>query len=431
VFLVKITTGDKIVLSAYESNFYKKHVNHTHIRLSLRKYQQNCFMYLQSFTFRENAGQNIEWLIDDVSLGEINLMVGKNSSGKTRTLNALSDLVSMLKGKGTSATGPVSYELLFKNSGSLMKYELAYDLETIHMERLYVGEEMVMERAEGGTGIVKYEATPGSMFLEFEIPHDQLACYAKRDRLQHPFIDIIHGWAIGLRRFDFSGDLGKSRYALKSSFEAREVDWTDTTNSLVPAISVAGEEFPELHEMVLNGMKQIGYDLKDFGIIHFSERFSGSSQDRYAVYTTETGLEKQVTQRDMSQGMFRAFSVLVQVNYYILSGNKGFVIIDDIGEGLDFSRAKQLVQVLIERAKKSGIQLIMSTNDSFIMNAVDIENWAVIMREGNKISLYNYENSKEIFEEFKFTGLNNFDFLASEFFRSGFSDEAEEEEQGE
>ncbi len=63
-------------------------------------------MYLRKFSFRENAGQKIEWLIDNVSLGEINLMVGKNSSGKTRTLNALSDLVSMLSGKGTSASGP-------------------------------------------------------------------------------------------------------------------------------------------------------------------------------------------------------------------------------------------------------------------------------------------------------------------------------------
>jgi len=393
-------------------------------------------MYLQSFTFRENAGQNIEWLIDNVSLGEINLVVGKNSSGKTRTLNALSDLVSMLRGKGTTASGPVTYELLFRNEENLMRYELEYNLETIKSERLYVGEELVLERSAGGTGIVKYEATPGSIFLEFEIPHDQLACFAKRDRLQHPFIEIIHGWAISLRRFDFSGDLGKTRYALKSSFEAREMDWSITTNSLVPVIHVAEEEHPDFRDIVLKDMQQIGYDLEDFGIIHFSERFSQISQDRYAVYTSEKGLEKQVTQRDMSQGMFRAFSVLVQVNYYILSGQKGFVIIDDIGEGLDFTRAKQLVQVLISKAKESGIQLIMSTNDSFIMNAVDIENWAVIMREGHKISLYNYENSREIFEEFKFTGLNNFDFYASEFFRSGFSDEEEnggqkEEDQGE
>jgi ABC-type multidrug transport system ATPase subunit len=385
-------------------------------------------MYLQSFSFRENAGQNIEWLIDKVSLGETNLMVGKNSSGKTRTLNALTDLVSMLMGRGTSATGPVSYELLFRNSANFMRYELEFDLETIHMERLSMGDEMVLERGPGGSGKIKYESTPGSIFLEFEIPHDQLACYAKRDRLQHPFIEIIHGWAISLRRFDFSGDLGKTRYALKSVFESKEVDWSDTTNSLVPAITVAEEEFPQFRELVLKDMQKIGYDLRDFGVIHFSERFSGASQDRYAVYTTEAGLEKQVTQRDMSQGMFRAFSVLVQVNYYILCGHKGFVIIDDIGEGLDFSRAKHLVQVLIAKASEAKIQLIMSTNDSFIMNAVDIENWAVIMREGHKISLYNYENSREIFEEFKFTGLNNFDFLASEFFKSGFRDEEQEEE---
>jgi len=382
-------------------------------------------MYLQSFTFRENAGQNIEWLIDNVSLGEINLVVGKNSSGKTRTLNALSDLVSMLTGKGTSASGPVSYELLFRNSEDQMKYELAYNLETIKMERLSVGEEMVLERGEGGKGKVKYEGTPGSIFLEFEIPHDELACYAKRDRLQHPFIEIIHAWAVSLRRFDFSGDLGKSRYALKSSFEAKEIDWSITTNSLVPVITVAEDEYPEFRALILKDMQKIGYELEDFGIMHSSERYGNTGQDRYAVYTTEKGLEKQVTQRDMSQGMFRAFSVLAQVNYYFLCKQRGCVIIDDIGEGLDFTRAKQLVQVLIAKAEESRIQLIMSTNDSFIMNSVDIVSWAVIVREGHKISLYNYANSKEIFEEFKFTGLNNFDFYASEFFKSGFTDEEE------
>ncbi len=388
-------------------------------------------MYLTNFSFRENAGQKIEWLIDKVSLSKINLIVGKNSSGKTRTLNAMSDLVSMLRGKGTSATGPVSYELLFTNNNSVMKYELAYDPETIHMERLMVEDELVLERTDAGKGRIKYESTPGSIFLEFEIPHDQLACFAKRDRLQHPFIEVIHEWAMGLRRFDFSGDLGKSRYALKSAFEAKEVDWTITNNTLVPVVTVALDLYPQFHDQVIADMQRIGYDLEDFGIIHFTERFGSTGHDRFAVYTTETGLEKQVTQRDMSQGMFRAFSVLAQLNYYIYCSHTGMVIIDDIGEGLDFSRAKQLVQLLISKAEESGIQLIMSTNDSFIMNAVDIQNWAVLMREGNKISLFNYENSREIFEEFKFTGLNNFDFYASEFFRSGLSQDELSEGSGE
>ncbi len=379
-------------------------------------------MYLQHFSFRENAGQKIEWLIDHVKLEEINLVVGKNSSGKTRTLNAITDLVSMLMGRGARATGPVSYDLTFRNKEYAMRYVLKFDPETIHMERLYVGEELLLDRGEGGRGVIKYESTPGALFLEFEIPHDQLACHTKRDRLQHPFIEIIYGWAMSLRRFDFSSDLGKSRYALKSIFDARELDMSITNTSLVPVISVAVETFPEFKGLVLEEMNGIGYELLDFGIIHFSERFSQADQDRYAVYTTEAGLEKQVTQRDMSQGMYRAFSVLVQLNYYILSKHKGLVIIDDIGEGLDFSRAKLLVALLIRKAGSAGIQLIMSTNDSFIMNAVDIKHWAVIMREGNKISLFNYENSREIFEEFKFTGLNNFDFYASEFFKSGFTE---------
>jgi predicted ATPase len=380
-------------------------------------------MYLHNFSFRENAGQKIEWLIDEVSLGEINLIVGKNSSGKTRTLNALSDLVGMLLGRGTNAGGPVSYELKFRNEESSLNYELACDTDTVRMERLYVREELVLERGEEGSGRIKYESTPGSIFLDFEIPHDQLACYAKRDRLQHPFIEIVHDWATSLRRFDFSGDLGKTRYALKSSFDTKEMDWSITNNSLVPVLTVAQDKYPLFHKQVIEDMRKISYELEDFGVMHFTERFGSSGQDRYAIYTTEAGLEKQVTQRDMSQGMFRAFSVLSQLNFYIQSGHRGMVIIDDIGEGLDFSRAKQLVQVLIIKAAEAGIQLIMSTNDSFIMNAVDIQHWAVIVREGNKISLFNYENSKEIFEEFKFTGLNNFDFYASEFFKSGFEDE--------
>jgi energy-coupling factor transporter ATP-binding protein EcfA2 len=385
-------------------------------------------MYLQQFSFRENAELPTEWFIDQVSLGEINLVVGKNSSGKTRTLNAITDLVNMLKGRGTSASGPVSYELLFRNSEDFMRYELAFDLETIRMERLYMGEELVLERGEDGQGVIKYESTPGAIFLEFEIPHDKLACYAKRDKLQHPFIEIIHGWAVSLRRFDFSGDLGKTRYALKSSFEAREIDLSATHHSLVPIVTVATDEFERFRETVIEDMQAIDYKTEDFGVMHTSERFRQADQDRYAVYITESGLDKKVTQRDMSQGQFRAFSVLVQVNYYILCGHKGFVIIDDIGEGLDFSRAKLLVKLLIRKAGEAGIQLIMSTNDQFIMNAVDIENWAVIMREGHKIRLYNYANSKEIFEEFKFTGLNNFDFYASEFFKSGMSDDPGEDE---
>ena len=382
-------------------------------------------MYLRTLTFRENEGKAIEWLIDDVHLGKINLIVGENSSGKTRTLNAIGELVEMLRGRLNIPKIHGKYKVTFMSGEEEIQLDFEYDNGVILNEQLVWKGEKVLERGEDGSGWIIYMGGTEQLSLGFGIAPNQLACFAKRDKLQHPFLEKLHDWATNMRRFDFSGNLGKNSYALKKVFEEEEIDFSDTNTSLVPVLQRAMEDFEGFRDHLITDMNEIGYQLEDTGIVQFSEKHNPSQQDRYAVYTTETGLEKQVTQREMSQGMFRAFSVLVRLNRYVLKGKNGCVVIDDIGEGLDFSRAKLLVSLLVKKAESSGIQLIMSTNDSFIMNSVDIKNWAVLQRNGNKISLYNYENSREIFEEFKFTGLNNFDFYASEFFKKGFSDASE------
>lgn len=382
-------------------------------------------MYLRQLTFRENEGKSIEWLIDNVNLNKINLIVGQNSSGKTRTLNALTDLVELLTGNPLFTKNHGKYKVLFIHEKINVILEFEYDAGIIQNEKLNWDGEKVLERDKLGSGTILYLGGKQKISLAFGISQNQMACFAKRDKLQHPFLEDIYSWALNMRRFDFSGNLGKYKYALKSNFEEEEIDFRDTSASLVPVLFLAMEQYSEFREQLISDMNEIGYKLEDTGIIQYSEKYNRAQQDRFAIYTSEAGLEKQVSQHDMSQGMFRAFSVLVRLNRYIMKGKTGCIIIDDIGEGLDFSRAKLLVNILVKKAEASGIQLIMSTNDSFIMNTVSIENWAVLHRDGNKISLYNYENSKEIFEEFKFTGLNNFDFFASEFFKSGFSDQSE------
>ena len=113
--------------------------------------------------------------------------------------------------------------------------------------------------------------------------------------------------------------------------------------------------------------------------------------------------------------MFRAFSLLIQINFALLNGTPSCIIIDDIGEGLDFDRSCALIELLMEKVKGSSVQLVMATNDRFVMNKVPLEYWTVLRREEGKTRIYNYANSKEIFDEFSFTGLNNFDFLATDF----------------
>jgi hypothetical protein len=89
--------------------------------------------------------------------------------------------------------------------------------------------------------------------------------------------------------------------------------------------------------------------------------------------------------------------------------------VDDIGEGLDFERSCLLIDLLRQKAKNSVVQLVMATNDRFVMNKVPLEEWSVLQRTGPLVKVRNYANSKEVFERFKVTGLSNFDLLTTDF----------------
>jgi hypothetical protein len=116
--------------------------------------------------------------------------------------------------------------------------------------------------------------------------------------------------------------------------------------------------------------------------------------------------------------MFRALSLIIHYNYYELTEKNLNIAIDDIGEGLDYEKSTSLIKLLIEKTKNTEIQLIMSSNDKFVMNNTNLEYWQAITRKGGKVKMHNKFNSKDSFDEFKFTGLNNFDFFTTEFYKS-------------
>ena len=95
-------------------------------------------------------------------------------------------------------------------------------------------------------------------------------------------------------------------------------------------------------------------------------------------------------------------------------------MIDDIGEGLDFERSSSLIRLLIKKASSSKFQLIMTTNDRFVMNNMPIKYWTILDRVGSECLVYNYRNSRKLFNEFELTGLNNFDLFSSNLFKKQF-----------
>ena len=170
-------------------------------------------------------------------------------------------------------------------------------------------------------------------------------------------------------------------------------------------------------ESIKEDMAAIGYGLEDVGVkppisIRFEGPFSG---ELVCLYVKEADLKDITDQQNMSQGMFRALSVIVHMNYSEMASSPSCVIIDDIGEGLDFERSCALIELLMRKVERSRVQLIMATNDRFVMNKVPLEAWSVLQRDGGKCRVRNYENSKALFDEFKFTGMCNFDFFAVDY----------------
>ena len=67
----------------------------------------------------------------------------------------------------------------------------------------------------------------------------------------------------------------------------------------------------------------------------------------------ERGSGAYVDQYMLSQGMFRVLSIIIQLNYSELAktGAIPVVLIDDIGEGLDFDRSYKLIGLLRQRPR--------------------------------------------------------------------------------
>jgi ABC-type transport system involved in cytochrome bd biosynthesis fused ATPase/permease subunit len=99
-----------------------------------------------------------------------------------------------------------------------------------------------------------------------------------------------------------------------------------------------------------------------------------------------------------------------------MSNISSCILIDDIGEGLDYERSTKLIKLIVDKAKGKSIQLIMATNDRFIINNIPLQYCTIAHRFGNNTVCANHRNSKKVFKEFEQTGLNNFDFFSSNYF---------------
>ena len=345
-----------------------------------------------------------------VEFENINLFVGRNASGKTRLIEAIRWISDILN-EGLnieSHEDASSFEGVFIENNDELKYKVEFNQQSsIIQESLYVNNEEKLNRI---TGKLFYEQYNG--YIEFKT-EDRTLIVNRRDSLQQPFFDILHNWGKNLAHYSFGGNMGKG--LIQNYTENRGKISFKNHNKVGIVYSYGKAEFDsQFEQIIIEDMKRIEYDLIAIGLKIESDYLFLSVQEKDLPALTQF--------KDMSQGMARAFSLIVQLNYSLMAKIPSCILIDNIGEGLDYDRSKKLIELIIEKAEGSNIQVFMTTNDRFVMNSVPLKYWSVIHREGNKSVFYNYQNSKQTFDDFALTGFNNFDFFATEFYRLGFEE---------
>ena len=379
-------------------------------------------MLLESIEYSQFEKTAQEWILENCTFDRINLIVGKNASGKSRTLNIIYGLANLLCGYHQMIYTGGNYQVTFDDDGSRIDYTLRYKNRKVVKEKVDINSINRLIRGTKGKGKIFYNELNKKM--QFQTPENALASVARRDDIQHPFLQVLSDWGTYTTLYKFGTTLGQDRLVVfktdKETAEKSELDLKDQ-NIVVAALKQGLSKYSEVFSnSVIKDMSRIGYDITEIGLGKPTDIVIGGnfpiSGGVSALYVQESDLRCRTYQHSMAQGMFRALSLMIQITYSHLSGNPSCILIDDIGEGLDYERSSSLIKLLIERIRGINVQLIMTTNDRFVMNNVPIELWSIIHREGGVCRIFNYRNSPKLFDDFRHTGLNNFDFFSSNYY---------------
>lgn len=364
-------------------------------------------MRLKSLKFSEGDGTPQEWQLDKLSFGPRMLVVGRNTAGKTRTLSITSALAKYVTGAQPLAlTG--NYSAVFDWEGREYVYNLQYQDSQVQHEQIIIDGKQYLSRGPGGVGKIVAEKLGAE--IDFQVPPNTVAAAARRDTIQHSFVEPLFEWGTSLRYYQFGGmQKGTLAIFIPTGMPVDDRDQNAVVAIFREALKLFGEKFVD---SLKSDLAEIDYHVDKIVLAPpVSVRFMPGGPEPVAIHVKESDLQGVTDQIVMSEGMFRVLAILVHVNFAQFKGSASSVFIDDIGEGLDFDRSCRLIDLLRSKAEIHNFQLVMSTNDKFVMNQVPLEEWTVLHRHRNVVHVRNYENSRTAFDDFKFTGLSNFSFF--------------------
>lgn len=333
------------------------------------------------------------WGTERIDMFSQNLLVGKNAVGKSTIIRSLSQIASIIsQRKPLEDNSHFSGLVAIEEDDYTAIYKFTWTKPKVQDEYLVV--------FQNGEKKVLIERTLDEAKLEGVIvnpPQDKLLLNLKRDTVLYPQIETVISWAenvdaFSFNEFDIDGD---------ERLYSRFINGGNNLFTMVKELS------QESIGNVINAAGSLQYYIDKIEPVELG--------DIQKVLFIEKDVNIPLFDFNLSKGMFRTLYLLIYLEYIAQSGKPATLLIDDLCEGLDYDRSTKLGKYVFDFCSANNIQLMATSNDSFLMDVVNLNYWSILQRKGSKVSAINHENRPELFDDFSFTGLSNFDLLSSDF----------------
>ena len=365
--------------------------------------------FLESLTYKEKYFHKqsetiLRWELEGLKLRQFTLIAGLNTAGKTRTCNVIKNtlkkIVQPMKGLEVGET-----DIVFKTSKN-KTYRLIISIkENKNLDRNITAEELYQVYQQEEKPLfdrTKLYDNRSRRDVEYTPPDDSLTFHARRDKKSYPYLEEIIEASKRFHFLDFRRPRAEiTKHPLPEGRLPNEFD-----SSLTPLL------FEELVDdkkkgVILSDLESLGYFIKNISVKSIQvEEFKVP-----LIFFDEEGVGGIYDYTQASEGMVKVIFLIVALN---LIEKGSCLLIDNIGDGLDYKRSMDIVPIL-EKASEDK-QIILCTNNEILLNQTDIRNWNILYREGYKVKAFNYENNRDQLLKFSETGLSNYEYFKSEYF---------------
>lgn len=355
-------------------------------------------MRLTHFSYNEFGWE----LKEMMTLQPVNLLVGKNAVGKSKTIQSLGKVIAyLLQQKEPSEYEGFGVSLAFEDKGERFSYNFIYSNGEVIQEELFTLHEKYLSRNKETAILHDTHINP---------PANKLILHVRRDTVQYPYIEKIMLWAeqacgLSFNEMDMAGDNNTFSYILGQQKDLYSLVKSMSQDALEHIVSQARSLdylLTKIEPLSVGTLKKVTFQEQD---------------------VTDILIDK-----SLSKGMFRALYLLIYMEHLSEQEHPSLLLVDDLCEGLDYDRSTKLGKLVFNFCLEHNIQLIASSNDTFLMDVVNLKYWNILQREGSAVTSINAQNSPELFNDFSFTGLSNFDFFSSDYIARNSQKKTEENE---